>query len=68
MHFAGPSDVCQGGTSWRFPNCAVEYPLSFNVIANAALVLGRIPLEPGAAVAVSVIRRLCWPTERMPAP
>ena len=43
------------------PNWAVEYPFSFNVVASAALVFGRSPLEPGADVAVSVIMPI--PTE-----
>jgi hypothetical protein len=37
------------------PNCAVEYPFSFNVIARGAFVFGRNELFPGAEVAVSVI-------------
>ena len=43
------------------PNCAVEYPLSFRVIASGAFVLGRTELLPGAEVAVSVM--LPMPTE-----
>ena len=48
-------DVCQTGTPWHLPNCAVEYPLSFSVIANGAFVFGRsepLPVEvagPGDA-------------------
>src|SRR3954454_24506142 len=52
---------CQTGTSWHLPNCAVEYPFSFNVIASGALVFGRSELLPGADVAVSVM--LPMPTE-----
>ncbi len=54
-------DDCQTGTSWHLPNCAVEYPFSFNVIASGAFVLGRSELLPGADVAVSVM--LPIPTE-----
>ena len=36
------------------PNCAVEYPFSFSVIASGALVWDRNELLPGADVAVSV--------------
>ena len=36
------------------PNWAVEYPLSFRVIASGAFVFGRSELLPGADVAVSV--------------
>ena len=43
------------------PNCAVEYPFSFSVIASGALVFGRSELLPGADVAVSVM--LPIPTE-----
>jgi hypothetical protein len=43
------------------PNCAVEYPFSFKVIANGAFVFGRSELFPGADVAVSVM--LPIPTE-----
>ena len=43
------------------PNCAVEYPFNFSVIANGALVFGRNELFPGADVAVSVIEPI--PTE-----
>ena len=58
----GPSgEDCQTGTSWHLPNWAVEYPLSFRVIANGAFVLGRNELLPGAEVAVSVM--LPMPTE-----
>src|SRR6476661_8559047 len=52
---------CQGGTSWHLPNWAVEYPLSFKVVASAALVFGRMALDPGADVAISVIPPI--PTE-----
>jgi hypothetical protein len=37
------------------PNCAVEYPFNFNVIASGAFVFGRTELCPGADVAVSVM-------------
>src|SRR6187200_2363238 len=47
--------VCQTGTSWHLPNCAVEYPFSRSVSASGAQVLGRIELYPGAEVASSVI-------------
>ena len=41
----GPiGDDCHTGTSWHLPNCAVEYPFSFRVIANGALVFGRSEL------------------------
>jgi hypothetical protein len=43
------------------PNCAVEYPFNFKVIANGAFVFGRNELFPGADVAVSVM--LPIPTE-----
>ena len=43
------------------PNCAVEKPFSFSVIASGALVFGRSELLPGADVAVSVIEPM--PTE-----
>ena len=43
------------------PNCAVEYPFSFSVIASGAFVFGRTELLPGADVAVSVM--LPIPTE-----
>ena len=43
------------------PNCAVEYPFSFSVIASGAFVFGRSELFPGADVAVSVIEPI--PTE-----
>jgi hypothetical protein len=43
------------------PNWAVEYPLSFRVIANGAFVFGFSKLLPGADVAVSVM--LPIPTE-----
>src|SRR3954467_1997971 len=52
---------CHTGTSWHLPNWAVEYPLSFRVIASGALVFGRTELLPGADVAVSVM--LPMPTE-----
>ena len=39
----------------------MEYPFSFNVVASAALVFGRMALEPGADVAISVIPPI--PTE-----
>src|SRR6185312_10137979 len=54
-------DDCHTGTSWHLPNCAVEYPFSFNVIASGAFVFGRNELFPGADVAVSVM--LPIPTE-----
>src|SRR3954452_12005270 len=54
-------DDCHTGTSWHLPNCAVEYPLSFRVVASGALVFGRSELFPGAEVAVSVM--LPIPTE-----
>ena len=58
----GPiGDDCHTGTSWHFPNWAVEYPFNFKVTANGALVLGRSELFPGADVAVSVM--LPIPTE-----
>src|SRR6478609_9859177 len=47
--------VSKTGTSWHFPNCAVEYPLSLRVSASGAQVLGRIELYPGADVAISVM-------------
>src|SRR3954467_9632596 len=53
--------VCQTGTSWHLPNCAVEYPFSSSVCASGAQVLGRIELYPGAAVASSVMTPI--PTE-----
>src|SRR6187455_1252462 len=53
--------VCQTGTSWHLPNCAVEYPLSSSVCASGAQVLGRIELYPGAEVASSVMTPM--PTE-----
>jgi hypothetical protein len=43
------------------PNCAVEYPFNFSVIAKGAFVFGRNELLPGADVAVSVM--LPIPTE-----
>ncbi len=52
---------CQTGTSWHFPNWAVEYPFSLRVIASGAFVFGRTELLPGADVAVSVM--LPIPTE-----
>ena len=58
----GPiGEVCHTGTSWHLPNCAVEYPLSFNVVASGALVFGRTELLPGDDVASSVM--LPMPTE-----
>ena len=39
-------DDCHTGTSWHLPNWAVEYPFSFKVIANGALVFGRNELLP----------------------
>jgi hypothetical protein len=52
----GPSGlVSHTGTSWHLPNCAVAYPLSFNVSASGAHVFGRTELYPGADVAISVI-------------
>ena len=54
-------ELCHTGTSWHLPNCAVEYPFSFNVKANGAFVFGRNELLPGAEVAVSVM--LPIPTE-----
>src|SRR3954451_9347444 len=53
--------VFHTGTSWHFPNCAVENPFSFSVSASGAAVLGRIELYPGADVAISVIPPI--PTE-----
>src|SRR3954454_15444787 len=53
--------VCQTGTSWHLPNCAVVYPFSSSVCARGAQVLGRIELYPGAAVASSVMTPI--PTE-----
>src|SRR3954471_9662273 len=53
--------VCQTGTSWHLPNCAVEYPFSSSVCARGAQVLGRIELYPGADVANSVMTPI--PTE-----
>src|SRR6478735_4082762 len=52
---------CHTGTSWHFPNWAVEYPFSLRVIASGAFVFGRKELLPGADVAVSVM--LPIPTE-----
>src|SRR3954464_3373405 len=43
------------GTSWHFPNCAVEYPLSVSTSASGAQVFGRSELYPGADVAISVM-------------
>src|SRR6476660_7604910 len=54
-------DDCHIGTSWHFPNWAVEYPFSLRVIASGAFVFGRTELLPGADVAVSVM--LPIPTE-----
>ena len=45
--------VFQTGTSWHFPNCAVEYPLSLRIWASGAVVWGRMELYPGAEVATS---------------
>jgi len=33
--------VSQTGTSWHFPNCAVEYPFSCRISARGAVFSGR---------------------------
>ena len=53
--------VCQTGTSWHLPSCAVEYPFSRRVSASGAFVFGRSELLPGAEVAISVMPPM--PTE-----
>jgi hypothetical protein len=47
--------VCHCGTSWHFPNCAVEYPFNLSVSASGAQLFGRTDDCPGADVAISVM-------------
>ena len=47
--------VSHTGTSWHFPNWAVEKPFSRKISANGAAVSGRIESYPGADVAISVM-------------
>ena len=44
----------QAAVSCDLPNAAVLYPLSRSISANGATELGRCPVWPGNAVAVSV--------------